>query len=170
MDKKAENIGVSAYNRLPPKRQRFVDEYVIDSNGTQAAIRAGYSAKTANEQATRLLANVSVKAAVNEKLAAIARNNEIDANWVVNKAKKIIERCMQAEPVYDPEGNPTGVYKFDATGANGSLKILAKYLGMEKSTIEHTGTNGESIKVQHDLSKLSKEDLISLMKILERAK
>jgi phage terminase small subunit len=49
---------------LPPRQQRFVDEYLKDLNGTQAAIRAGYSAHTANEQSTRLLANVHVAAAV----------------------------------------------------------------------------------------------------------
>ena len=125
----------SAYSRLPDKRRRFVDEYIIDCNGTQAAIRAGYAPKAANEQAARLLANASIKAAVEEKLAEIRRKNEITADWVVDKAKKIIERCMQAEPVYDNEGNPTGEYKFDSSGANGSLKILAKYLGMEKTTV-----------------------------------
>lgn len=45
---------------LPPRQQRFVDEYLVDLNATQAAIRAGYSKRTANEQAARLLANVSV--------------------------------------------------------------------------------------------------------------
>ena len=125
----------SAYSRLPDKRRRFVDEYIIDCNGTQAAIRAGYAPKAANEQAARLLANASIKAAVEEKLAEIRKKNEITADWVVDKAKKIIERCMQAEPVYDHEGNPTGEYKFDSSGANGSLKILAKYLGMEKTTV-----------------------------------
>ena len=125
----------SAYSRLPDKRRRFVDEYIIDCNGTQAAIRAGYAPKAANEQAARLLANASIKAAVEEKLAEIRKKNEITADWVVDKAKKIIDRCMQAEPVYDNEGNPTGEYKFDSSGANGSLKILAKYLGMEKTTV-----------------------------------
>jgi len=49
---------------LPPKQQRFVDEYLIDLNGTQAAIRAGYSPRTANEQAAQLLAKLSVAEAV----------------------------------------------------------------------------------------------------------
>ena len=42
---------------LNPKQQRFVDEYLIDLNGKQAAIRAGYSEKTAEVQASRLLSN-----------------------------------------------------------------------------------------------------------------
>jgi phage terminase small subunit len=58
---------------LTPKQAAFVREYLVDLNGTQAATRAGYSPKTANEQAARLLANASVQAAVTkgrEKLAA----------------------------------------------------------------------------------------------------
>ena len=43
---------------LTDKQTRFVQEYMTDLNATQAAIRAGYSAKTANEQAAQLLANV----------------------------------------------------------------------------------------------------------------
>ena len=49
---------------LTPKQQRFVEEYLIDLNATQAAIRAGYSEKTAQEQSSRLLSNVMVQEAV----------------------------------------------------------------------------------------------------------
>lgn len=42
---------------MTDKQARFCEEYMIDLNATQAAIRAGYSPKTANEQAARLLAN-----------------------------------------------------------------------------------------------------------------
>ena len=49
---------------LNPRQARFVEEYLIDLNATQAAIRAGYSARTANEQGSRLLANASVADAV----------------------------------------------------------------------------------------------------------
>jgi phage terminase small subunit len=45
---------------LTPKQAAFVREYLKDSNGTQAATRAGYSPRTANEQASRLLANVNI--------------------------------------------------------------------------------------------------------------
>ncbi len=44
--------------KLTPKQARFVEEYLIDLNATQAAIRAGYSAKTANEQGAQLLVSV----------------------------------------------------------------------------------------------------------------
>ncbi len=49
---------------LTPKQARFVEEYLIDLNATQAAIRASYSAKTAEVQGSRLLGNVKVREAV----------------------------------------------------------------------------------------------------------
>ena len=53
---------------MTPKQQRFVKEYLTDFNGTQAAIRAGYSPKGASVQGARLLANAKVQAEV-EQLA-----------------------------------------------------------------------------------------------------
>lgn len=79
----------SAYNQLSPKRQGFVDEYVVDFNGTQAAIRAGYAPKAANEQAARLLANVSVKQAIEERRAIIAEENKLKISEVVDELRKI---------------------------------------------------------------------------------
>jgi phage terminase small subunit len=55
---------VTVADKLTPKQQRFAWEYMVDFNGTQAAIRAGYSAKTAQEQASRLLSNVMVSAEI----------------------------------------------------------------------------------------------------------
>ena len=49
---------------LTPKQQRFVDEYTIDSNATQAAIRAGYSERTARQQGARLVTNVDIAATI----------------------------------------------------------------------------------------------------------
>ena len=53
---------------MTAKQKRFCDEYLIDLNATQAAIRAGYSKKTANEQGARLLTNVSVKEYIAERM------------------------------------------------------------------------------------------------------
>lgn len=54
--------------RLTPKQLRFIDEYLIDLNGTQAAKRAGYSERTATQQASRLLTNANVLAAINGRI------------------------------------------------------------------------------------------------------
>ena len=70
---------------LNEKQERFCKEYVIDLNATQAAIRAGYSENTANEQASRLLANVNIQARVKELQDGISERLEITADMVVSE-------------------------------------------------------------------------------------
>ena len=77
------------YNKLSAKRQRFVDEYCIDFNGTQAAIRAGYSPNSANMQAARLLANDNVRKALDEKRLEIAEISKLKTSDVIDELKKI---------------------------------------------------------------------------------
>lgn len=72
---------------MNPKRQRFVEEYLLDLNATQAAIRAGYSPRTANEQAARLLANVSVRSAIAAGRQAQTQRTQITADYVVTRLK-----------------------------------------------------------------------------------
>lgn len=74
---------------MNPKQERFCREYVIDLNGTQAAIRAGYSEKTANEQAAQLLAKLSIKNKIKELQNKIQERTEITADMVVNELAKI---------------------------------------------------------------------------------
>jgi phage terminase small subunit len=62
--------GLRAERRLTPKEQRFVEEYAIDLNGTQAAIRAGYSPKTARSIASETLQRPAVKTAIQKALRA----------------------------------------------------------------------------------------------------
>lgn len=74
---------------LTPRQQRFVDEYVVDLNATQAAIRAGYSPRTANMQGNRLMAKDSIKARVNERRASIARSLEITQERIAREYARI---------------------------------------------------------------------------------
>lgn len=74
---------------LTAKQQRFVDEYLIDLNATQAAIRAGYSANTAEQQASRLLTNVKVRAYLAERQSARAGRVEITQDMVLKELAKI---------------------------------------------------------------------------------
>lgn len=76
---------------LAPMQQRFVEEYLVDLNATQAAIRAGYSAKTANEQGARLLANASVKAAVAEGRKDLSERTQLTQEWVLKRWAEIVQ-------------------------------------------------------------------------------
>lgn len=77
------------YNKLSAKQQRFVDEYCVDFNGTQAAIRAGYSANTASIQAVRLLSYAKIKNALEEKKAEIAEESKLKASDVIDELRRI---------------------------------------------------------------------------------
>jgi len=69
---------------LPIRQQRFVEEYLIDHNATQAAIRAGYSAKTAEQQGPRLLGNVGVARAITAAIAELSQRVEVTQEMVVS--------------------------------------------------------------------------------------
>lgn len=79
---------------LNNKQSQFVKEYVIDFNGKQAAIRAGYSARSAEVTASRLLSNAKVKAAVEKEMAKLAERTEITQDKVL---RDIEELRMQAK-------------------------------------------------------------------------
>ena len=74
---------------LTEKQQRFVDEYLVDLNATQAAIRAGYSPHTANEQGAQLLAKLSVQHAVREARSAQQKRTAITADTVLMEIANI---------------------------------------------------------------------------------
>lgn len=74
---------------LTPKQERFVAQYLIDLNATQAAIRAGYSEKTATEQGSRLLTNVKVQEAIAKGQNKTAAKLEITKERIVEELAKI---------------------------------------------------------------------------------
>ena len=127
--------------KLTDKQEVFCREYIIDFNATQAASRAGYSAKTAQEQSSRLLSNVIIQDRLAELMQERINNTKIDAEWVLKSAKRVYDRCMQDTPVLDREGNPvlcetdTGevaaTYKFDSSGANKALEIIGKHVDVQ---------------------------------------
>lgn len=90
MSNKASDKAESAYLSLPPKRRDFVDAYFeCKFNGTQAALKAGYSPKTAMTQAEQLLRKLEVKAAIEERRAEIEAANRLRADEVVEELRKI---------------------------------------------------------------------------------
>ena len=70
---------------MTPKQKAFALEYLIDLNATQAAIRAGYSARTASSQGERLLRNVDVSAAIQAGQIARSERTRIDADWLLTR-------------------------------------------------------------------------------------
>lgn len=88
---------------LTPKQERFCQEFIIDCNGTQAAIRSGYSKKSAMEQASRLLSYAKVSARIKELTAVQLNKLNINAEMVL-KELLLIARSDIGEAFNDKEG------------------------------------------------------------------
>ena len=87
---------------LTAQRQRFVEEYLVDLNGTEAAIRAGYSPRSAKAQASQLLALPEVQVAVSAAKASRSDRTKIDADWVLNRLAE--EADADVADLYDESG------------------------------------------------------------------
>lgn len=87
--------------KLTEKQQRFVDEYLIDLNATQSAIRAGYSVKRASEIGYQLLQKTTVQTAIAEKMAERSRRVGINQDRVIMELAKIA--LVNIQDVVDTE-------------------------------------------------------------------
>lgn len=87
---------------MTPKQKRFVEEYLIDLNGTQAAIRAGYAPRSADVTAARLLANARIGTAITAAQASRSERTRVDADWVL--ARLAQEADADVADLYDATG------------------------------------------------------------------
>lgn len=118
---------------LTPKQQRFVDEYLVDLNATQAAIRAGYSAKTAKSAASRLLTNVNVVAHLQQKNQKRTEKLELSAERVLREVMRLA--FFDPRKLFDNAGNPLPIDTLDDDTA-------AALAGLD-IVIERTGEKGD---------------------------
>lgn len=125
-------------SELEPRQERFCREYIIDLNGTQAAIRAGYAENSAQEQASRLLSNAMVKARVDE--LKLKRNDRLDI-----KADDVLREVLRLAMVditqaFDENGNlkPIKDIPEDVRRALSSIEVDELFEGSGKDR-EHVG-------------------------------
>ena len=137
---------------LNEKQKKFCEEYIIDLNGTQSAIRAGYSEKTANRIASELLSKLDIQKYICELKNKRSERVKYSQDELMRDILEVKNRCMQANPVLDKEGNETGVWKFDSNGANKALDMLAKHVGFyetdNKQKAFNISVNREAVEVE----------------------
>lgn len=92
---------------LNEKQSRFVQEYLIDLNATQAAIRAGYSAKTAGSIGFELLRKPEIDLALAEGRKRLAESTQVTAEAVINELRKLGFSNMQDYMRPGVDGDPT---------------------------------------------------------------
>lgn len=122
--------------KLTPRQQRFVEEYLIDLNGTQAAIRAGYSAKSAGRQALELLQKTLIVSAVAQAQKGRSERLQLSADMVAQELWKLYQNTSVLVPKEDFMGEPLRdsngeqVFKpLDGQVAVSALDKLMKHLG-----------------------------------------
>ena len=134
------------------KQKQFCEEYIIDLNGTQAAIRAGYSKKTARAIANELLTKLDIQEYIQNIKNERSERVKYSQDELMRDILEVKNRCMQANPVLDKEGNETGIWKFDSNGANKALDMLAKHVGFyetdNKQKAFNISVNREAVEVE----------------------
>lgn len=131
--------------KLTDKQAQFVQEYLIDLNATQAAVRAGYSVKTADVQGSRMLGNVKVQQAIGKAMADRARRTGVNQDRVVLELAKLAFVKMT-----------------DIVNANGEIRADAKdddlacveYIKHKHSTSEFGDSDESEIKIASKLKAL----------------
>lgn len=159
-------------HKLTPKQAQFVQEYLVDLNATQAALRAGYSEKTAKQQGARLLTKVDVQAALQEAMAAREERTEITQDRVIAELAKVAFGDRRKLMTWGPKGvelKDSGTLSDDAaamvsevseteTQFGGTIKLkthdkvkalelLGRHLGIFDDSLKLTGPRGGPIEV-----------------------
>ena len=157
---------------MTPKQKLFVEEYLVDLNATQAAIRAGYSDKNASQIGTQLLGKTSVAERIQKALAERKQRTEITADMVLRELARIA--FSDTRKLYNDDGSMklpheldddtaaslAGVDTFEETSEGmvigytrkvkrwdkaKALELLGKHLGMFTEKREITGPNGSPL-------------------------
>lgn len=126
-------------DELTPKIKRFCEEYIKDLNGTQAAIRAGYSVKTANEQASQILARLSVQNFISELKQSLSNKNEGLAQQVIDELKKL--GFANIQDYIDPENeikDLTKITRDKAAAVESIKKTVTEFSGGGESAGKKT--------------------------------
>ncbi len=124
MTKKAAKEAVA----LTARQSRFVDEYTVDFNATQAAIRAGYSEKTARSQGQRLLTNVDIGNLIQERLQNRSQDAEVTAKEVI--AQLVRMGFSDIRKLFTPGGQLKSIHDLDddTAAAIQSIEVVTKFL------------------------------------------
>lgn len=135
---------------LNARQQAFVNEYARGGfkNASEAAIKAGYSERTAAQGASQLLKNIKVAEAIEDLRKPAKEEAIVDATFVLKELRDIVVTCGQKVALLDPmTGDPmtdeqgmTMYKKLDPAGANAALKTLSQCLGMGKEQVDKDQT------------------------------
>lgn len=150
--------------KLTLKQQRFADEYIISGNATDAAVKAGYSEKYANTNASKLLQNTTVKAYIDERLDELASKKVANQQEVLEYLTAVMRGESSSEVVV-VEGQGDGISRAkpmqkapDERERLKAAELLGKRMGLFKERVE-LSTEEPSKKLSDILDQLGGEGL-----------
>lgn len=119
---------------LTDKELRFIDEYLIDCNGTRAASAAGYEGTNIRIVASRLLQKLTISRILAERRKQLSDERHITVGIIIDNLMETYSRAMQQEAVLEwdsekKEMAPSGEWQFDGKTATRSMELVAKMLG-----------------------------------------
>lgn len=132
-----------AESKLTPKQERFCQEYIIDLNATQAAIRAGYSQKTAGSVGAENLTKPEIQSELARLMSARNQRTEITADWVLKEAAESYK--FNKKPAFDSLGNEIMT---NATAAAKFLELCGKHVNVKAFEKEQGVDNQQPITIQ----------------------
>ena len=124
--------------QLTDKQERFVEEYLVDLNATQAAVRAGYSKKTARHIGYENLTKPDIRAAIVDKRKEISRRVDLTIDDVIWGLWSLYEMCCQPVIEFDKMNNPV-LLPANAMAAKQALEAIGRYLAPGTTKIEMSG-------------------------------
>jgi phage terminase small subunit len=132
---KKRAAGATARRKLTAKQELFVQEYLVDLNATRAAIRAGYSAKTAASQGERLLRNVEIQAAIAERMKERGERTTVTADRVLLEAARLA--LFDPRKLFNDDGSPKGIHELDddTAAAVAGIEVLEQFEGSGKDRV-----------------------------------
>lgn len=134
-----KNTAPSAVRKPTPQQQLFVDEFIVDLNGTQAAIRARYSEKTARQQASNLLTKVYIQDAIAEARLKQQNRTQITADRVLLEVARLA--MYDPRKFFNNEGEPLGIHELDddTAAALAGMEVIEQYENIGDGKREFTG-------------------------------
>ena len=178
---------------LTLQQVRFIEEYIVDCNATQAAVRAGYSEKTAGSQGSRLMKNVYIRGELRRRLEERLAKSQLSIEGTLEQLRRLSHADIrllyredgtlkepkdwppdlsariarvETEERYEQGGKKVVVKKVALWNPNDSLRTIAQYLRM----LADGGMGGQGRVIDGDYSEMSDEDVIAEAKRLGRPK
>lgn len=143
-------MSMTANTLMSTKQARFIDEYLVDANGTQAAIRAGYGAAGARVAAYRLLTNVAIS-------SAIEARQQADATRLAVNRDRVLMGLLEAVEMAREQQNPAGMVA--------GLREIGKLMGYYAPVQTQVGLNVGMGCERQRMEAMSDEALLAIIAV-----